>query len=213
MNNRVAEKNYKSLFFSILALISVISCTNHPENKTTETNFSQIDSLRGTFLTIEDSLWHTWNVMINDDNEKIKSLKRLVEEVMYAGGVDSSITAGLLEEVKLLKSRRYTFKTMADSDLIDQYDSISSSLMDDIIVLAVDHEEFERNIVMNEMVSEINESQGKVLYYRIDYDGIAKIYNQFIEENKSSMNDIDGKHVRKKLPLFELPQNNNDHNQ
>jgi len=205
MNNRVAEKNYKSLFFSILALISVISCTNHPENKTTETNFSQIDSLRGTFLTIEDSLWHTWNVMINDDNEKIKSLKRLVEEVMYAGGVDSSITAGLLEEVKLLKSRRYTFKTMADSDLIDQYDSISSSLMDDIIVLAVDHEEFERNIVMNEMVSEINESQGKVLYYRIDYDGIAKIYNQFIEENKSSMNDIDGKHVRKKLPLFELP--------
>lgn len=205
MNNRVVEKNYKGIFFSILALMFAISCTNHPENKTTEANFSQIDSLRGTFLTIEDSLWHTWNVMINDDNEKIKSLKRLVEEVMYAGGVDSSITTGLLKEVKLLKSRRYTFKTMVDSDLIDEYDAISSSLMDSIITLASDHEEFERNIVMNEMIAEINESQGKILYYRIDYDGVAKIYNQFIEQNQSSMNDIDSKHVRKKLPLFELP--------
>jgi hypothetical protein len=205
MNNRVAGINCNSLIISILVLTAAISCNNHPESKTTAANFSQIDSLRGTFLTIEDSLWHTWNVMINDDNEKIKSLNRLVKELVFAGGVDSSLTASLLKEVHLLESGRYNIKTMADSDLIDAYDSISSSLIDRIITLALDHEEFDRNIVMNEMIAEINESQGKILYYRIDYDGVAKVYNQFIEQNHAAMNDIDSKHVRKKLPLFELP--------
>lgn len=205
MTNRIAGKNCKSTLLSIFTVLIFIGCNNHPENKTTEADFSKIDSLRATFLTIEDSLVHTWNVMINDDNKKIKSLKRLVQEVIYAGGVDSMITKGMIHEVKLLKSKRYTWETMADSGLIDYYDSISNALVNSIITLATSHEEFERNIVMNEMIDEINQAEGKILFYRLDYDEVAKMHNQFLEQNQALMNDIDSEGNQKKLPIFELP--------
>ena len=205
MNSHVVGKSCKSLSLTIIALLSFIGCNNHPENKTTEASFDKIDSLRATFLTIEDSLVHTWNVMINDDNKKIKRLKRLVQEVIYAGGVDSMITKTLIEEVKQLKLKRYTRKTMADSGLIDYYDLTSNTLVNDIIALASSHEEFGRNIVMDELIEEINQAEGKILFYRLDYDEVAKMHNQFIEQNQAVMEDISSEGNRKKLPIFELP--------
>ena len=199
------KSNRVLVLLGILTLFSIVGCNNQPESKTEAAEFNKIDSLRATFLTIEDSLVHTWNVMINDDNKKIKSLKRLVEEVVYAGGVDSVITQGLLQRLKYLKSERYSCKTMSDSDLIDSYDSISNVLVNEVIALAMSHEEFGRNIVMNEMIDEINEAEGKILFFRIDYDDVAKMYNKFIEQNQVYMSDIDGKNDLKKIPIFELP--------
>jgi len=206
MKNQFRTINFN--YFSLLILgftLGLSSCNNQPDNKTTHADFDKIDSLRSTFLTIEDSLIHTWNIMINDDNHKIKGLKRLVEEVVYAGGVDSTVTSELLTKILELKSSRYTMKTMADSDLIDIYDSSSNAIVNAAVELASIHPEFDRNIVMNELIGEINESEGKILFYRIDYDDMAKVYNQFLEENKSIMNDIDSDHERHPLPLFELP--------
>ena len=206
MNANKKGKNYQGiLLLALVVVISLVGCNNQPESKTATAEFNKIDSLRATFLTIEDSLVHTWNVMINDDNKKIKSLKRLVEEVVYAGGVDSTITQSLLLRIKELKSERYSCKTMSDSDLIDSYDSISNALVNDIINLATAHEEFGRNIVMNELIDEINEAEGKILFFRIDYDDVAKMYNQFLEQNQAYMSDIESKNNLKKIPIFELP--------
>lgn len=206
MNTFKSGKYYKSLsLLSVLFIFTAISCNNHPDKKTAVTDFNEIDSLRATFLTIEDSLVHTWNVMINDDNRKMKSLYRLVQEVVFAGGVDTTITNNLLQQVKQLKSKRYTSKTMADSDLIDYYDSSSNALVNSIITLATSHEEFERNIVMNEMIDEINQAEGKILFFRLDYDDVAKIHNIFIAEHKELMKDINSEYNPDKLPVFELP--------
>jgi len=203
--NKKGKDNQPILMLVLFGVISLVGCNNQPENKTVAAEFDKIDSLRATFLTIEDSLVHTWNVMINDDNKKIKSLKRLVEEVIYAGGVDSTITQGFLSRLKQLKSERYSCKTMSSSDLIDSYDSISNALVNEIIALATSHEEFERNIVMNELIDEIGEAEGKILFFRIDYDDVAKMHNQFIEQNQAYMKDIDSKNDLKKIPIFELP--------
>lgn len=206
MNTFKSGNNHQSLsLLCVLFMFTAISCNNHPNKKTAVADFDQIDSLRATFLTIEDSLVHTWNVMINDDNKKIKSLKRLVQEVVFAGGVDTTITNRLFQQVKELKSKRYTSKTMTDSDLIDSYDSSSNALINSIVTLATSHEEFERNIVMNKMVDEINHAEGKILFFRLDYDDVAKLYNLFIAEHKELMKDIDGEYDPNKLPLFELP--------
>ena len=157
------EKSYRtSLWISAFAIFAVIGCNRQSGNKTSFADFDKIDSLRAVFLTIEDSLVHTWNVMINDDNKKIKSIKRLVEEFTYAGGVDSMTTKELLQQINQLKLKRYTCKTMSDSDLIDVYDSSSNALVNSIITLATSHAEFERNIVMQELIEEINQAEGKI---------------------------------------------------
>jgi hypothetical protein len=199
------KTNHSVLTFSLLALVTVIGCNNQPQNKTEVVQFNKIDSLRSTFLGIEDSLLHTWNVMINDDNKKIKALTRLVQEIVYAGGEDSVMTKDLIVQISNLKSKRYSRKTMADSQLIDYYDSISNDLVNQAITLAIAHDEFERNIVMNEMIDEINQSEGKILFYRVDYDEITKTYNSFIKQHQSIMDEIDNDHTKIQLPIFELP--------
>jgi hypothetical protein len=71
--------------------------------------------------------------------------------------------------------------------------------------LASTHPEFGRNIVMNEMIDEINQAEGKILFYRIDYDDVAKVHNNFILQNNSLMKDIDSENKGHQLPIFELP--------
>ena len=197
------QSYYKNSIIVLLLCITFASCTSSKKTED-ENKFDRIDSLRSEFLIIQDSLVYAWNIMIKDDNEKIKSLDRLLDEVKYAGVPDTMIIAEYKEHLKKLKKSRYTYTSMANSQSIDEYDLTSNTLVNEIITYAQAHPDFERNPYMQELIDEIHSAESRILFFRLDYDDFAKKYNRFVADNQDIINDIDKDHNHDKLPLFEL---------
>lgn len=170
-----------------------------------KTNFTKIDSLRSTYLALNDSIVMAWNIMINDDNEKIDNLKRLLEELVYAGGMDTARIADLKLQLGKLKGARYDEYTMTNSDLIDEYDFATNNLVNEVVTFAKSHTSFDRYPLMGQLIREIRNAESRILHHRIYYDLFAKDYNKFLEDHKESLTEIESDVEHQRKPLFELP--------
>lgn len=191
---------YFFISFIFLALIS--SC----EKKESKSDLSQteIDSIKLAFEEIQMSIDTTWENMVEDDNQKIADAKRLLEEISYTNVYNpvqfDSLKVNLIE----LQKMRYDNISMQNSELIDNYDSASNKIMNDIITLASNHPDYQRYPLMKALIKDIQEANGRVLRHRVNYDFAAKSYNQFIEENKEQLRKVDSTEEIQQKPLFEL---------
>jgi hypothetical protein len=76
-------KSYITPFISIGLLLLFLSCDSKKQQD--GTTFTRIDSLTDMYLVLQDSLLDTWNLMIKDDNQKIKAMKSLLHELEVGG--------------------------------------------------------------------------------------------------------------------------------
>lgn len=188
--------------FSVALLLFVASCEK--KGKKEALTATQIDSLRHTLMTIQDSLSVTWNQMIEDDNQKIADAKRLLEEVSYTNQYDATQYDTLQQNLAQLLQMRYNDKTMANPLAIDDYDSASNKVINEIIALANSHPDYNRYPLMKSLIKDIQGANGRVLRQRVNYDYAAKLYNQFVEDNKEALEEIDSLDSLEKKPLFEI---------
>ncbi|MDH5366030.1 MAG: hypothetical protein OEW67_03530 [Cyclobacteriaceae bacterium] len=197
------KKSNLILILSLMFVLGLSSC-NSSKHKA-ETTFDRIDSLRSHLLTIEDSLLYTWNVMIQDDNEKLSDLSRLLDELKYANVLDSNIINAHKEKVKGVKSSRY-YMTKMTSEKIDYYDSISLALSAQIIQLIDSFPDVASKYpFINELIESVYAREANVLRFRVDYDYVAKIHNQFVMDHEDIIDQIDPEYRHTILTLFELP--------
>ena len=192
-------------FLIMLTLLSFEGCKTG-SNKQKIAKFDRIDSLRATFLTIEDSLLHAWNVMIHDDDERISDLQRLLDEVKYTGEADGAMIVQYKESLEKLKNTRYTLMQLK-SEQIDEYDFASQSLTNEIISFAAPFNKKGNNPYIDELTSDVRNRESKVLFYRVDYDDFAKLHNQFIEDHQDIIKQIDQENEHIRLTLFEIAAN------
>ncbi len=191
-----------ALFFVILCLFIISSC----EKKSTPSELTQgaVDSLHLALQTMEDSLEITWQRMMEDDDQKIADARRLLEEISYTNQYNPVQFDSLQQNLKTLTVMRYSSVSMANSVLIDDYDSSSNKIMNEVIIMASAHPEFQRYPLMKELISDIQKANARVLKHRVNYDHAAKQYNQFIEEHKDELEQVDTLKDLQKKPLFEL---------
>jgi hypothetical protein len=167
------------------------------------TTFTRTDSLTDMYLSLQDSLLVSWNAMINDDNQKIKIMKNLHHELRVCGQFDPMILNGIQERLDQLQRIRYTSKTMLNTDVIEEYDFASQSLVTEIISLAESHKGYAYNKALQSMVDEIRAADMRVENYRSEYDALAIRYNKFIEANKDHMKEIAENEQIAQKPLFQ----------
>ena len=192
-------------FFVCIILISIISAScGSSKHNAEQTNFDRIDSLRSHLLTIEDSLLYRWNIMLNDDNERIRSLAKLVKKLRSVDAIDSSQMASIQNELEELKKSRY-FMTKMTSEEIDTFDSVSFALSRKIVQISDSVGLSEKDDWVNDLISSIHAKEGQILLCRIKYDNVAKEHNEFVEIHKDVIDDIDSELHHTVLPLFELP--------
>ena len=187
---------------SLFLLFMISSCGKQEKKSTLSRN--QLDSIAFSLKEIEYSLDTIWENMIEDDNQKIADAKRLLEEITYTNVYNQEQYDSLMQKLVKLQNMRYDEISMENSSLIDDYDSASNKVMNDIISLAASHPDFERYPLMKVLIKDIQEANGRVLKHRINYDFAAKTYNQFIEENKEQLEEGDSTKQLNKKPLFEL---------
>jgi hypothetical protein len=186
----------------LILLLSLVSwkCSRRNDGKT---DYTQEDFITASYLDYQDSLVHAWNLMINDDNEKLAALHQLLAELRT---VDQENKAQLIRyenRLEQLHRIRYTQKSMSNADVIEEYDFASTTLVREILATAELSGAFTDNTVLQQLVDQIRMAEERVENYRADYDDLVAHYNTFLETNKTYLGQMSRDSLAKK-PRFEL---------
>lgn len=178
-----------------------MQCGNKSEQPAA-TSFTETDSITVMYLMLQDSLIDTWNMMLGDDNEKIKAMKSLVHELKIATQYTPEKLTALEERIDQLAKIRYTPKTMSNTDVVDEYDFASNSLVTELISMAESLSSFSYNTTIQKLVEQIRSADLRVENYRADYDSVALAYNRFIAAHAASIKEATGSDTVMKKSLF-----------
>jgi len=189
--------------FSALGFV-VLNCGEKPAAQQETTTFTRLDSLTDCYLGLQDSMLRAWNIMINDDNQKIKAMHNLLHELMVSNPDKQEELTAFEDRLDQLVRLRYTQKTMANADVVEEYDFASNSLVTELLSLAESQTEFAYNTTLQKLADEIRSADQRINNYRADYDAITASYNRFVEKNKDSMKEIDHTLKAEKKPLFQM---------
>lgn len=194
--------NFPGLLLISCCLLAVCSCEKR--QKYEQTQFSKADSLTETYLALQDSMLQAWNIMIHDDNRKIKAMQHLVQEMMIS--YPEKKEALSMNEARLddLVTSRYDANSMSDPQLVSEYDFASGSLVNELISLAESAKGFAFNTKLQKLVDEIRAADQRVNNYRNAYDRFAGEYNRFIERNRSMLKEIARDSSLETKPLFQM---------
>jgi septal ring factor EnvC (AmiA/AmiB activator) len=188
------------LAFSALALCQC--------GKKTEVNphssFTKADSVMDSYLWLQDSIHDVWNVMINDDNKKIAAMRHLLHELEVSSASEPEIIKSYEQRLDQLVTTRYNQKSMANADVIEEYDFASNSMVTELVSLAESRSEFAYNTTLQKLVDEILAADQRVNNYRDQYDLIAEEFNSFLEKNKTYLKEIEEGQSLDKKPLFQM---------
>jgi septal ring factor EnvC (AmiA/AmiB activator) len=157
-----------------------------------------------SYLWLQDSIHDVWNVMINDDNKKIAAMRHLLHELEVSNAAEPETIKSYEQRLDQLITRRYNQKSMADADVIEEYDFASNSMVTELVSLAESRSEFAYNTTLQKLVDEILAADQRVNNYRDQYDMIAEEFNLFLEKNKAYLKEIEESESLDKKPLFQM---------
>jgi hypothetical protein len=142
--------------------------------------------------------------MINDDNQKIQAMHNLIHELMVSNPELREELSSYEERLSQLERLRYTPKTMANNDVVEEYDFASNALVSEIMALAESQTEYSYNTTLQKLTDRIREADQRMATYREEYDAIVSAYNSFLEKNKNYLHEIDATSSFEKRPLFQM---------
>jgi hypothetical protein len=182
----------------------VMICCGEKKETSEQTTFTHLDSLTDCYLALQDSMLQSWNVMIQDDNQKIETMHNLLHELQVSAADQTEELTAFQQRLEQLERLRYTQKTMSNTDVVEEYDFASNSLVNELLTLAEARPEFEYNTTLQKMADEIRLADERVNNYRADYDDIATSYNAFLEKYHQEIKEIDTHTSLEKKPLFQM---------
>lgn len=188
----------------LLSMVMMIACGEKKAPSQEATPFTKVDSLTDYYLALQDSMLQAWNMMTHDDNEKILAMHNLVHELMITNFTDKDVLTSYEERLDQLKNLRYTQKSMANPDVIEEYDFASNSLVSELISLAESRTEFTYNTTLQKLADDIRSADQRVASYREEYDIITLHYNQFLDQNSQFLKEIDPNQTFEKKPIFQM---------
>jgi hypothetical protein len=180
----------------------LLSCGEKQAN--TPIHFTKADSLTETYLALQDTMLHSWNVMINDDNQKLEAMHNLLHELIVSASADPALLKSYQERLFQLKRLRYTQKTMANNDVVEEYDFASNTLVSELLALAESQRQFAYNTTLQKLADEIRLAETRVGEFREQYDLITTRYNAFVENNQKFLKEVDSDSFLEKKPLFQM---------
>ena len=195
--------NYAFLLCVTITLLCGCGSTTQPAQGT----FTKADSLTDHYLSLQDSVHQLWNIMTNEENQKIEALHHLLHELSVSNPADMQNLSSLQERLNQLIRMRYTQKTMHNPDVVTEYDLASQVLTDDLMATALAKKEYYYNKTLQKLVNTIEEAQTRAGACRMQYDTIVSIYNNFIEKNEGSLRQTDESLSLEKKARFRVISN------
>ncbi|MDB5274226.1 MAG: hypothetical protein JWO58_2593 [Chitinophagaceae bacterium] len=164
-----------SYLVAFLLALTVFSCKENSAKKTEKSGTSDNAAL-SHLQALGDSCNKAWEMMMSSDDQKIKDLQRLLQEISYIPGHNEQELERLSQQVKELPAKRYTQETMT-SENIDAYDNATDALLKTVFDLKRNTKGIENYTLTGELETSIREADGMVVNYRVLYDSWADKYN------------------------------------
>jgi len=174
-----------SFVFAILLICLSVSC----KQSRNANRIKDMDSLKNVFQGLTDSVDVSWRAMIKTDDNKIMSIKRLLQEVSYTKTHNTPLLDSLQSMQTALPGKRYTSETMI-SEQIDAYDFATDSLISSLPRLLASVPNIESYPLCTELNQEIQAANEGILVERIHYDKHARAYNQFVKEYAKELKEV-----------------------
>lgn len=192
---------FGSCFLVCFCLLLLSSCNR---DHVRETSFTKTDSLTETYLALQDTLIQKWNMMMHDDNRKLRAMNHLIHELTISNPEKRDVLDPLGERLEALKSMRYNQQTISKAELVSEYDFASGSLVTEVISLAESQTEFAYNTTLQKLVDSIRAADERVNDHRKEYDRAASEFNRFMERNTAWLRDITQDTGDRQKPLFDM---------
>lgn len=193
----------KATYIVLSGILVALAACHHKGNNQEKTSFTKVDSLTDTYLSLQDSLLHAWNVMAWDEKEKIKAMHNLIHLMHEQDGFDDEQLITLEQRLDQLDRIRFSQKSVANTYLIEEYDFASNSLISETLSLAESDPEFMNKDEVQKCVDKIKMTDQRVPTLRYQYDQIANKFNQFLEDNKKYLKEIDKDCTGEKISIFQ----------
>jgi hypothetical protein len=186
-----------TLPIALVGSILVIGC-GRSTTSMEKTSFTHADSLMETYLTYQDTLLHSWNLLIKDEQERLNAMEASLTHLMPLATSEASQLALLNNRLDQLKQLRITQKTIANQYVVEEYDFASSSLVSELLSIMESNPKIVADKNLSELLDKIKSTDQQILIYRLSYDSIANEFNAFIEKNRNSLKEIDEKSLEKR---------------
>jgi len=186
----------------LVCLASAAFCIRCSNTTTTErTRFTKADSLTETYLSLQDSIHHAWNVVMKDENERLKTLQATLAHLQTSLQENEQVRS-LHEQLEQLKRMRITPKTLGNPHVIEEYDVACSAMVNELNTFTSSRAYLLADKRVQELLNKVKISDQRLQEYRIAYDSLAVQFNVFVEKNKTILKDIDKNSGFHKRPLF-----------
>lgn len=189
-----------NMLFCVLLLFA--SCEHRAGDEANA--FTKADSVTGEYLALQDTMLQAWNTMMYDDNQKIRAMHLLLDELKRINPEIHNELQSLQARIDHLGTMRYDQSSITDPELVSEYDFASNSLVSEILSLAESQREFAHNETLQKLSDAIRASDQRVMSYRQQYDSTASRFNAFIERHREILEEIDSGTLTQKKPLFEM---------
>lgn len=186
----------------LCSLLWFTGCEHKPASESY--GFTKADSVTETYLALQDTMLQVWNTMMYDDNQKIKSMHLLLNELERINPEIHDEVRSLRERLDQLTGMRYDQTSITNPELVTEYDFASNSLVTEILSLAETQKEFAYNEMLQKLSDSIRASDQRVMSYRQEYDRAASRFNALIEQYKNVLEETDSDSFVQKKPLFEM---------
>jgi hypothetical protein len=185
---------------------ALLSC-GRSATSSEKTTFTHIDSLTETYLSLQDTLLHSWNVLAKDEKEKLEALENALHHLMKSSLPNDTQLASLEGRLGQLKQIHITQKTLANPYVVEEYDFASSSLISELLSLAESSSNMVQDKHLLNLLDKIKLSDKRISIYRNGYDSIALQFNAFLEKNNLHLKEIDADKSLEKRSVFSVATN------
>ena len=161
-------RNKQILLLTFFAVVLLYSCNSNQQSESTF-NDNQLKSLK-------DSTDKAWDMMIAQDDQKIKDIQRLIQEVSYVPTSNELEVKKYDSLSKVITKIRYTQENL-DSVSIIRYDNAMDELIHGVYALVKNTKGIEKYELASKLQEEISSADAQVVHYRLMYDAWSDKYN------------------------------------
>lgn len=155
---------------------------------------------------LRDTVVARWSEMQQADDAKQRDTQQLLRELSTQAGTDRAILARLQYANDRLPTRRYNQQSMANSGVIDAYDTAQDSLLRAVYGLvptaALPNDEA---TTVQALTGQIQAADAELVGFRVRYDQAAMRFNNYLQLHQAELQQLGSKYTKlQPLPLFVL---------
>ncbi len=182
----------KSISLIGSAVVAAIACACSTSNTIHEhTTFSKADSLTDAYLVLSDSVLQSWNRIVGNEIDKSRALEEIINDLDHASLLTDELRESFQVRMDQLEKIRFTQESIGDPQMVEDYDLAYQSLVDDLAKLTKDN--------ANSLFKHL---QDNAILNRLSYDSLARSFNQFVQENRSLLKDVNANSELDAKPVF-----------